>query len=228
MKNRLNMYRTVLSVMREYEPLWASSPLLPDVVNRLEAGVQNIEANFLLNATAVQGVYARKNAAFAEIAEEMIQLHDTLWIYAYANNLFDLIERNKVAPSVVRRLNNSSRLMKMEALINDLDNHSSSLESFGITTERIESFRSKVMAYRVIESDPRKAVADRKAKGAELERYSREIGVMIREELDRLVRQYAATQPMFVLTYFNARIIVDQNTRRNRSNGSRGEPEELI
>lgn len=213
-KNKLGMYKAVLLVVQEHAPVWAGVPKLVSDVEKLEQGIIFLKNRAMLQSSITIGVAKMRKEKFVALSKKMIAVQDALWIYGIASNNVELAARHKYSPSKTESLSATDRLVRMDIVLSDLSIYGIALGDYGIPTEAINTIIGLMEDYHSISSSPRKSVIDRKTIGAEIDAKMIEVNSLLRDELDRFVRMFSLTNPNFVHSYFNARLIVDQSARR--------------
>jgi hypothetical protein len=213
------MYKAVLSIVRQHETIWSGTPMIVDSVNRLENSLISLKEKESVQGSVTLGVSQARNEFFEKVAEKMIILNDALWVYAKATNQFELQARNSHSPSRIKTLSNTARLVQMDVLLKDLENHEAALSYYGVTPDSIANFVAMVNEYQLISLNPRMSVVSRKSITEEISKGISEIHGIV-QMLDRLIRSLAEQDPKFVLDYFNARIVIGTNGKRYPKKGS--------
>lgn len=225
-KNRIDMYESVLSVLRNNQAIWESTSMIVSRVDRLEEGLIGLHAKSALQSSVTLGVAQMRNARWNDLAKKIISIQDALWIYGNGTNNYDLVARHKFAPSVTFKLSANARAIRIDIVTSDLENYGSFLADYGVTTEMIQQFHDSVAVYRDMTITPRSAIVERKTVRLEIESKSIELNNLLRNDLDRMIRRFSASHPSFVVTYFNARQVVNMRGRRqHRSGPSTGDPD---
>lgn len=215
------MYKTVLAVIRDHEPIWTNVQMMVQCVNKLETGINELSANATIQDTIILGVAKMRKEKYLTLCDELIGVEDALWMFGNATNNFELAARHKQTFTELRTLSCNARLVKMSITEQDLAIYGSELGSFGVSEEKIASMLLSFEAYRSIHNTYSEKRVNRKTRGAEVETLSVEINSMLRNELDRLIRMYKSYYPSFVFEYFNARTIVHlKGKKHNKGSAS--------
>jgi hypothetical protein len=224
-KNRMGMYKAVLQVIQEHEPVWAGVPKLVSDVEKLEQGIIFLENRIMLQSSITIGVAKMRQEKFGALSKKIIAVQDALWIYGTASNNVELAARHKYSPSKTEKLSAADRLVRMDIVLSDLSIYGIALGEYGITPDTIATVIGLMEEYHTISGNPRKSMIDRKTISAAIDAKTSEITFLLRDELDRLIRMFAVSEPNFVKSYFNARMVVDQKGKKNKVSDSTIEPE---
>lgn len=219
-KNRLDMYKTVLSVIKEHEPIWTNVQMMVQCVNKLETGISELDSKSVIQDSIILGVAKMRKEKFLSLCEELICVQDALWMFANATNNFELAARHKTSISVLKVMSGNVRMIKMVIVEQDLASYGSQLESFGVSAEKIASVLNSIESYRAIHNTYSEKRVNRKTRGAELETLSVKLNSILRNELDRLVKMFKSSYPSFVSEYFNARNVIHLKGKKNNKDSS--------
>lgn len=214
--NRIDMYTAVLSVMQQNAPIWQNTAMIVERVNQLEDGLHQLRIKAALQNSITTGVSAMRKARYEQLAKTMITVQDALWVYATSANNFELAARNRMAPSTILGLSTAERLIRMDVLESDLANFGSFLSEFGITTDIVTTLGTQIADYRAIAFNPRQAILERKTISFEIDQLSNTLSRLLREDLDRMIRMFSGNHPVFVVAYFNARLLVNLNGKTQK------------
>lgn len=224
-KNRIDMYKAVLSVLNENHAIWENTTIVGVNVNKLSQGLSLLEAKAAMHNSITLGVAQERKAKYEALLETMVIMQDALWIYGNVSNNHSLMARNKLTPKQTANLNISLRLVRVDTLAADVESYGTLLVDYGVTPEMIIALNEKIAAYRAIATNPRLAIIDRKSIGVEIDQKTAELGALLRNELDRSVRMFYKTHPNFVVSYFSARDIVNLNGKKGNKNAKQ-EPDD--
>lgn len=225
-KNRIDMYESVLSVLKNNQAIWGNTGMIVSKVEQLEEGLILLHANAAIQDSVTLGIAQLRKERWNELAKTIISIQDALWVYGNGTNNFELMARHKLAPSVTVKLSASARLIRIDVITTDLETYGSFLVDYGISAETIQQFHDGVTVYRDATTSPRTAIIERKSVRLEIENKSNELNSLLRNELDRMIRPFSASHPSFVIGYFNARQVVHLKGKRyNKSGPSHGDPD---
>ncbi len=221
----MGMYKAVLTVIQEHEPVWAGVPKLVSDIEKLEQGIIFLENRAMLQSSITIGVAKMRQEKFGTLSKKMIAVQDALWIYGSASNNVELAARHKYSPSKTEKLSAAERLVRMDIVLSDLSIYGIALGEYGITQITIDTTIALMEEYRSIAGNPRKSVIDRKTISAAIDSKSSELNFLLRDELDRFIRMFNVSEPNFVKSYFNARLVVDQKGKKNKAADTPIEPD---
>jgi hypothetical protein len=213
--------------MQNNSAIWQNTAMIVERVNQLEDGLQQLHVKAALQNSITTGVSAMRKAKYAQLAKNLITVQDALWVYATGTNNFELAARNRMAPSTIKGLSIGSRLIRMDVIESDMTTYGAFLTDYGVSAELLTTLTAQIADYRSIAYNPRQAIIDRKTISYEIDQLSTSLSRLLRDDLDRMVRMFSGTYPLFVVTYFNARLLVNLNGKTPRLTDS-SEPENDI
>jgi hypothetical protein len=203
------MYESVLSILKKHETIWGNVPKFADAVDAIQGELQIIRSKSNSQDSITLGVAKAKSAAFTTLADSLIVLSNTIWIYANASNNFEMAARNKISASKMLRLSTVASMQRIEMLLADLTDHAAELETYGITPEFISKLETQVAIYQDISGAPRMAIVERKTLTKEIANHTLKIDQLLLSVLDKMIVIFKVSQPAFVNRYKNARMVVD-------------------
>lgn len=215
MKNQLEMYDQVHTVLENFRSGWESTPTFADTVSRFEQKRDSIHGinETLLNKTKWMAKY--KNILLADCQEEGFKFIGFLKVLALKNG----IKKDVIKYSISKReFTSGFKNDKMGRLLNlvaEIQLQSAELISMGISQERIDSFFMKVTELDGIVSSPRASVVERADLNEQLTHLNKSTLNLLYDEIDKLIYMFESTLPDFVNRYFKSRNIVDRHGKLN-------------
>lgn len=209
LRNKINMYESVRTILEQYEPIWSGTPKFASAVQEFNQELESIRQKSVSHQSVVLGVAASRKSRYISLVEDLNIVTNALFVFATASNNYELATRNKFAVSSIKFLSASARLILIDQILVDLETYGAELEEYGITATYRDSFLEKVENYRSISNSPRMKMIERKGLTHDLDEHSSKINDILKLKMDKLIIQFKTTEPGFVQAYSNARLIVD-------------------
>lgn len=205
---KLNMYVAVLEICKKHEVEWSDIPKFVEVVDRLQLSINEINALALLHAGNTTVVSSYKTQKLSELYTALAEVHGVFRALATDMNDPGLFLKNSLSVSRIKRMNGTTLKTHIAQVAEDLIASGNVLEPFGIDNTRIGEILQIIEESTVMLSKVRKTIIERKTMTKSLDVQTAAIDLLVREQLDNLVRLQKRHLPEFFDEYFNARQII--------------------
>jgi hypothetical protein len=207
--NKLKMYQSVIEVCRDHQSLWENIPGFVSNLEEFENRVAILRQRSGIQKNITSGVSAGKRDNLERLFDHLLIVQGALWVYGNTINDFQLMERNKVTISELRRLNITELDLHLSTVLKDLEDHAPSLVAFGITPEYATETMGMINAGSNHATRPRMAIIERKMMTQSLSTITHELDILLKFRLDKLMLLFRVLNADFYNRYTSARVIVD-------------------
>jgi len=208
-ENKLSMYLTVKTVCDRNNTTWQALQAFVDGYADFGARVTNIQNLAQSQSVDSTGLTADKDQLRKTMALATVEVALATNAYAKKVKNNDLDAKTDVSVSTYMEGRDSL------AATNALNIHAAAtatlanLEPYGVTAPKLTALKAKIDAYSASLSKPRDAVGSGSTATKQLAAEFAAADAALKDQMDALIPQFAATNPTFVTDYDNARIIVD-------------------
>ncbi|WP_430404113.1 hypothetical protein [Fluviicola sp.] len=217
--NKRSMFGSVHTVLTANQAIWNGVPAFVSAVSLFENNLTVLDTKFSEQSTAMTGVTKEKQELLNRLSEEMILVHNALYLLGKETNSIILQERNRISKSDLVRMTNGKAKVHGNDLKNDLQVYGSELEVYGITAVFISQLIAKIDTLPELIESSRIALLRRKGATRVIEELESKLTEILRDQIDRMMLIFKTDHPAFVLDYQNARTRVG-NGSRERDDGS--------
>jgi hypothetical protein len=167
--------------------------------------------------TSKTGAADEKAALLEDLGNLTFTVASAVHACASASGNKDLAKRVSFSRSAITSDRESEVVARCQDILAAATANIDSLADYGVTQAKLTSLRKKIEAFDGIQSKPRQKIASISAATRRLPKLFKQADQILNERLDKLVVQFAETEPAFYNAYKVARRIVDQPG--GRSNG---------
>ena len=203
------MYQAVIEVCRSHQSLWESIPAYVSALEEFENRVEILRLRSGIRSNITAGVSAGKRSRLETLYDQLLVVHGALWVFATSTNNFQLMSRNKVTISDLKRLSIVRLDAHLNNIIEDINEHGEALADFGITAEYLQETIDLINQGSYNARRPRMAIIERKMLTQSLTTISHDLDNLLRLKLDKLMNLFRKSNADFYSRYHNARMIID-------------------
>jgi len=206
--NDLRSYKAVAVVLESYEPIWMTFPAFRKAVTEFNGIVEEITRQAQIQLESDQ---ASEEKLFILQALGAATYEVSAAIHAYAVGVGDLalearVDFSRSAITFGKEDQFISRCWAIHALATK---ELPKLGDNGITTAKLNALKKKIEAFETVQPKPRNRVNKGTAARLALELLFPRASKVLRTQLDKLMPQFAESNPEFVREYEAARSVVD-------------------
>lgn len=217
--NKRSMFGSVRTVLTENQGIWTNVPAFAAAVTLFENKLTVLDTKLSEQSVATTGVTLEKQESMRELFDEMLLVHQALYLFGKDSENMGLRERNKVSKSKLSRLTIGKAKVHAADLKNDLLAHGPSLETYGIAQTLITALIAKIDELPELIESSRMALLRRKGITQAIEEVQAKISEILRDRIDRLIKVFKKDYPDFVLIYQHARTALPHSSR-DRDSGT--------
>ena len=216
-KNKLLMYKSVLTIINDYQSSWSVLPAFEGVKNALEEKVAQLEAHRTDQTVVAKGAGKIKRERREELGALFMTAIKALKAYASVTENTELFMKMQFAPSRLLYGSTAEMLTLTSFTMDKVEEHQSALEDYGITEELFNTLVDAQGELDKAMGNPRVRIVERKHLTGEIHHLVAEIDKLIQRQLDMLVGVLESTDRAFHSRYFNARKIVHYKATKSSS-----------
>ncbi|MDX1652983.1 MAG: hypothetical protein R3277_10855 [Brumimicrobium sp.] len=220
-KNKLQMYQSVLKVIQSNQASWNGLVAFENAVTRFSQKVTELENLTYQKSKIIMGMRSKRDKKRDEIVEKALHLGNALYALASAIGDEKLKADVHYSPSRLRYAPITTFMQIVNGLINTANDLIADLADYGVDQNMVDDLTLAHMEFIEISNLPRQAIVSRKVLVQQIGNTVSEIDEVLKSQLDRLIVLLNSSAPGFVMTYEGARVIIDTPaTRRSKSTGN--------
>jgi len=222
--SRLKMYNAVLEICKEHQTTWEEIPGFANTVAEFEAAVNELKNDASLQESIQDGVSMLKKEKLAALFERLMLVHAAMAIHAKTIDNPELLRRNVVTLTDLKRLNIIRLELHLKVAESDLVTYGPALESFGISEQMIQETIQMIGDGIVHSTRPTMSIIERHQLTVKLNEESSNLDNILNFRLDPLMRLFKTSNSEFFKLYFNARIVAMPGSRKANPESETGSP----
>jgi len=208
-ENKMNMFYSTLKCLEENATVYSAVPALTDAAGELQVNIDALEAATEKQVIDIRGFAKDKGEAEDGMITMTLSVAGAVRAYATVNGDSVLAEKMNVTESKLRKHRDSVVAQHCQAIHGEATVVVASLGTFGVTDAVLLAFQATIDRFVTAIAAPRAAITARKRATAEIRELMKDTTKLLVKRVDALVAQFVLTEPEFVRSYGNARIIVD-------------------
>ncbi len=209
LESKLGMYRTTQTYCDNNMPIVNTVPAFATAFTAFKANVTALIANAQQEDQVTKGIATDKQVGKKSLAQ--LGTDVGALIYAYASSINDNTLKAQVNFSFSDLLASKDELLPVRCQnIHDAGTaHLAALAPFGVTAPILTSLQNTIIAYKLKVPTPRNAAADKKTIRLNQKNLFTATDLILKEQMDKTLAGFKASNPDFVNTYKANRIIID-------------------
>ena len=213
------MMTTVQGVLSspDNEPQWRSFAAWKQGVEELEELTTNIAALWKTSADK-KGPAADKAQALQLLGDLAYEVAGGVHACAVKSGNDDLAARTDLSRTDITDGRDATVVTRCQTLLETASGVLESLGEYQITQAKLNTFKKRIEAFKVLLSKPRQKVATSSAATNQLPNLFRQASTLPSQRLDRLAVQFKETQPDLYAAYKVARVVVKPGSAQKDSN----------
>ncbi len=216
LKNKLTMYKAVLSYLEQEEAIWQQNALFALVVQELKNLIEQIEATLQLTNTDNSGVVQKKTNIQIDLIDAAFILMGTLQVMAVRTNNTILQGKTNLTKSDFQRMPDEQLTIVCKNLIDLLKKNLDALAEYGVVASDITDLETKLNNYQTSLPTHRMTVSERKAANLKLQGLTAKVDILLKKQLDLMAARFKKSHPDFYAVYLNDRKVVDYGIRHEK------------
>ncbi|MGD9991697.1 MAG: hypothetical protein AB7S69_00240 [Salinivirgaceae bacterium] len=208
--NHLSSYLAVAFVLTKYEAKVGLVPALEAAVTKFTSLLNELQEVRQIQEGRISGAALQKQKEEDEMIEASLRVAAGIYVFAREQDNLELQQKMKVSDSNLRKMGNSALLSQCTLIYNlAMELNSEALVPFGILPESLAGLKKEIDDFALLVGKPRSGIVARSAATLRLQELFKEIGELLREEMDKLMLVIKGQEPAFYNEYKAARVIVD-------------------
>lgn len=218
---KLNMYEVVEMLGDENAALIAANPAFASGIAELKPVIADIKTLAQQTGENLTGIAADKKVNKTELCRIAGVMAGR--IIAYANKTGDNTLKRAVdySRSDLMKLKDAEVALQCQNIHDKASKFKTELADYGVTDAKLSELQTAINNYTPNVSLPRTAVIERSTIKVRVKEKFKQADQILTGQLDKLIDDFADTNPEFVTKYKKARIIVDPKTS-SRGTGEGG------
>jgi hypothetical protein len=216
LKNKLTMYKAVLSYLEQEEAIWQQNALFAQVVQEMKNLIEQIEATLQLTNTDNSGVVQKKTNIQNDLIDAAFILMGTLQVMAVRTGNTILQGKTNLTKSDFQRMPDEQLTIVCKNLIDLLKKNLNALAEYGVVAADVTDLETKLNSYQTSLPTHRMTVSERKAANLKLQGLTAEVDILLKKQLDLMAARFKKSHPDFYAVYLNDRKVVDYGIRHEK------------
>lgn len=213
-ENKLRMYFSVQNTINKYNAEWQPVPAFGAVFSKFEETIAAIQDTRLVQEGNLTGITKDKAVAKENAIAKALEISTGVFVYGSVSNNNTLMAKVDYSPSELRQSRDTVLTDQLQVIHDEAANIMDNLADYGIDKADLEELQVLIDTYADKVEEPRVSITNRaQATGALVDLF-KQGDKFLKEQLDKLMGQFKASNPKFYQVYFNARKIVDLGVRQ--------------
>lgn len=208
-ENKLSMYLAVKAVCDRNNSTWQTLQAFVDAYADFGTRVANLQNLAQTQAQKTTGLAADKEALRKIMATAAVEVALATHAYAKKSKNNDLAAKTNVSVSTFLEGRDTLAAATALNIHAAATANLASLATYGVAAAKLTALKAKVDAYTASLSKPRDAAAIARTSTKQMKDEFAAADAALKDQMDALVPQFAATNAKFASDYQVARIIVD-------------------
>lgn len=212
------MMKVVISVCGSNSQVMSSLPALEAGFTGFKNKVDELEQVINAQIAHHKGIAKEKQGLKQELVKTGSLIAKAVMAYAFKTNQLKLEAEVNYGPAEMMRARDELLVKIAENILAKATENLGNIAGYGIDQNSLDAFGSLIEEFNTAGPGPREARSIRRMNTLKLDQLTKEAGLILRKQLDRLVALLPEEHADFRSVYFNAREIV--NYRGKRRNGA--------
>lgn len=208
-ENKLSMYNTTLSTLDKNSSQVTLIPALVAAKSNFATAVQSIRKTNLIQIKTTVGKTLDKKALKIELVDEAYTLAAAVQAYASTINDNDLYQLVHFSRSALLATEDEELPQRCNLILQQATDAQTQLVDFGVTPTTLTELEALITLWDTKSQQPRMAISERVAATQEIPELIQQADKVLKEQVDKLMEQFRASDPTFYDTYKSARKIVN-------------------
>jgi hypothetical protein len=210
--NKLKMYQAVLLILTDNKSLWEALLGFKTAVTAFQAYIKAIELKRPTSELKTGWVTEDKHSILDDLIKLLLDVAGQLHAIGHSTGNKELMAATDYEDSDFRGREGDIPQIVTEIVALARSNLAL-LAGFGITAVEIDALEALGATFETKKTAPRGVVSTRKAAGVSLVDLYATMDDFIENQLDKMMKKFARTNPEFFHAYENAKQIIDYGTR---------------
>jgi hypothetical protein len=218
---KLNMYRAVESHCDSNTGVISATPAFQNAFTVFKTKIATIDTTGQQKNTPLKGITVDKENLKQTLCQRASDVANIVYAFAAATSNSALKEEVNFPISKLARMKDTELAQICRQIHDKAFANKVPLQlNYGLTPQMLTDLQAAIDAYAAATPKPRTAMSQRKTLNASLRQLFKEADEVLLDQMDRLVVTFRESNPDFVTTYENARIIIDPSTTTTQLKGT--------
>lgn len=211
-KNKMLMYQMVSDIVNDNQAVWSETPKFVTTFAAFSAKFESLKVLAEKERAYLLGVKDNRDAMREETAKKAYQISSALVAYATENSDIELIALMQITKAQLMNRSHADTVILIDRILLHAQENASELIEFGITQQMIDQLQLRRDDLVVNILSPRKAILKRKETIGQISTVHKEMDLLLKNGLDKLVTVLRPENEEFYTSYFNSRMIMSYGT----------------
>lgn len=212
-ENKLSMFIATEDELTNNNSLWAGVPKMVAAVTNFSGKIVSIQSLREVQEENLKGITQDKEARRETMVDLALKVSGGVMAYADDNNNNALKKSVSYSRSALLKGRDTTSKLRCTKILNKANPIISSLNDYGITPSDLTALQGAISTYSALIGTPRTARATEKAAGEQMEIEIKEATKILKEKIDKMMRQYIISAPEFHKAYSSCREIMNIGVR---------------
>ncbi|MEW5844549.1 MAG: hypothetical protein AB1775_14940 [Bacteroidota bacterium] len=213
-ENKLNMFNSVLAVLKEHETAVAEIPAMAETVSQFQTEVDGIVETDAQYKKATSGKTAEKNVAVEEVIVSLLPVRSALYALALKTKDEELKAVTSSTEGYLKKLRDVELIQKAETILQTAQQKINDLTPYKITAEKLTALKSNIDELKASSGKKESGFSNKSALRKSLTEKFERADEILNEHLDTMMELVRQDDPQFYNQYFSARVIKDLGAGR--------------
>ena len=205
--NRLTMFRAARAVMNTFVDFIQTIPALKTGNDKFSTALGNLESIYSDHQTIAKGTVAEKHHLKSHLAQETDTMCGSLFVYGKKTGDSQLTEITDVTESELGGMRDNILLEKAKTISKTLISLQANLLDYSISEQAVTAFQNLVAEYdKSLNKKDSKGTASVAAR-EKLTQAFLDVDKVLKEDIDKIIKQARNPNPDFYNQYQQARVI---------------------
>ncbi|MBN2698981.1 MAG: hypothetical protein JXR52_09150 [Bacteroidales bacterium] len=207
--NRYNAYQNVVGVLNNFRTSYEEVPILVQYSDEFLNLFEEMKTKITKAGMTYREVSGKKAEAKAKMAQVASALAAAGLVYAVDSDNAKLQSYLRFSSSRIRYRKDADAIEICRNIYEELDRHKEALAGYMINEEQITELKNLIAEFEKLQVENETASSGNVVETRRLESLFKQINLLLKKKLDRLVKNRQLTDPEFYNQYFEARKIRD-------------------
>ena len=216
---KLNMYRTIKQLCDDNATTVALNAAFLAAFNIYKAKLSTLITTVTSESLVIKGIAIDKAVFKKNLCQSTADIAAIIFAYASFINNNTLKQSINFSYSELFRIKDDLLAPTCQNIFNAANTNSAALVSYGITAPMLTAFQASITDYSIAVPKPRTAKSVRATYTKNIGIAMKDIDLILKEQMDKLVVAFKPNKPDFLNSYKTARIIIDPNSTTTQLKG---------
>lgn len=207
-ENTTSMFETTMTFLDQNNSLWSAKAAFAAAVTEAKSGVAAIRATAASQESPTTGITDEKEQARTKLEDRTQEVADQVAALAAKNADMSLASKVQVTRSSLDQEQDDDLVQIAERVRDAANANLAALGPYGVTAAVVTDLTDAITTFSGMRTAPRTAAVARTAATESVSNLIRTTRSLFRNQLDKMMTPFRASNPEFYNGYFAARVIV--------------------